>query len=96
MRRNRICARRLRGEQVVRCWRLPYRFFLAAAAVLAGVLGSVLVWRWLAGFTLSSESPALWIWLTGPALLVVAVVLAGLIPGRRAMMVSPLTIMRDS
>jgi hypothetical protein len=69
---------------------------LAAIAIVAGLLCSVVVWRWLAGFTPSPQSPPFWIWLTGPLLLLAAVLVASVIPARRAMMVNPLTIMRDS
>ncbi|HVJ28328.1 MAG TPA: FtsX-like permease family protein [Vicinamibacterales bacterium] len=69
---------------------------LAGVAIVAGLLCSVLVSRWLAGFSSVPAVPPFWIWLTGPALLIVAVALASLVPARRAMMVSPLTIMRDS
>lgn len=69
---------------------------LAGVAIVVGLLCSVLVSRWLAGFTSSPQAPPFWIWLTGPVLLLAAVVVASVIPARRAMMVSPLTIMRDS
>ncbi|MDQ3487603.1 MAG: ABC transporter permease [Acidobacteriota bacterium] len=69
---------------------------LAGVAIVAGLLCSILVSRWLAGFTSAPAVPPFWIWLTGPALLLVAVAVASFIPARRAMMVSPLTIMRDS
>ena len=64
--------------------------------MVAGLLCSVLVWRWLAGFSSAPTTPPFWIWLTGPVLLLAAVFVASIIPARRAMMVSPLTIMRGS
>ena len=69
---------------------------LAGIAIVAGLLCSVVVSRWLAGFSSVPAVPPFWIWLTGPALFIVAVAVASLVPARRAMMVSPLTIMRDS
>lgn len=78
------------------------RLVLAAAArlagigALAGVLGSILVARWLAHVTPNVGSLTLWVWLAGPAVLVAAVALAGVLPARRALMVDPLAIMRDS
>ena len=69
---------------------------LAGVATVAGLLCSALVARWLAGFSSVPAVPPFWIWLTGPALLIVAVAVASFVPARRAMMVSPLTIMRDS
>ncbi len=68
---------------------------LAGVAMAAGLLCSVLVSRWLAGFTSAPQTPPFWIWLTGPVLLLAAVFVASIIPARRAMMVSPLTIMRS-
>jgi hypothetical protein len=69
---------------------------LAGVAMVAGLLCSVLVWRWLAGFSSAPTTPPFWIWMTGPVLLLAAVFVASIIPARRAMMVSPLTIMRGS
>ena len=69
---------------------------LAAWAIVAGLICSVLVARWLAGFSSVPAAAPFWIWLTGPGVLLLAVGLASLLPARRALMVSPLTIMRDS
>lgn len=68
---------------------------LACAGTLAGMLGSLLLWRLLARITPGSGLPALWVWLAAPLVLAVAVVIASVLPARRALIVNPLTIMRD-
>jgi hypothetical protein len=68
---------------------------LAFAGALMGTSGSLLLSRWLAGITTGVGSPALWVWVAGPLLLAGAVVLAGVLPARRALLVSPITIMHD-
>jgi ABC-type lipoprotein release transport system permease subunit len=37
-----------------------------------------------------------WVWIAGPLVLLAAVVLASVMPARRALMADPLTIMRDN
>jgi ABC-type antimicrobial peptide transport system permease subunit len=37
-----------------------------------------------------------WVWLAAPGILIVAVAVASVVPARRALSISPLTIMRDS
>lgn len=68
---------------------------LACYGVLVGILGSLLLSRLLAGITLSKALPALWVWLTAPVALTAAVAIASVLPARRALLVNPLTIMRD-
>lgn len=68
---------------------------LACLGTLVGMLGSLLLSRLLAGITLSNGLPALWVWLTAPLALTVAVAIASVLPARRALLVNPLTIMRD-
>jgi ABC-type lipoprotein release transport system permease subunit len=68
---------------------------LACAGALVGMLGSLLLSRWMAGITMVNGSPALWVWLAAPFVLVGAVAIASLLPVRRALMLNPLTIMRD-
>jgi ABC-type antimicrobial peptide transport system permease subunit len=38
--------------------------------------------------------PAVWIWVAAPAVLVLVVLAAGVMPARRALAIDPLTIMR--
>jgi hypothetical protein len=68
---------------------------LACAGAAVGMPGSFLVSRWLTGVTLGSGSPALWVWLAAPLILAGAVAIASFVPARRALIVNPLTIMRD-
>jgi hypothetical protein len=68
---------------------------LACAGALAGMLGSLLLSRWMSGIIRSSGSPALWVWLTAPLVLAGAVAIASVLPARRSLIVNPLTIMRD-
>ena len=99
-------ARRQRREFAVRIalgapgWRvvrqvLLHGMRLAGAGTVAGMLGSLLVARWLARITPGAGWPTAWLWLAPPLLLTGAVIVAGVLPARRAMAVDPLTIMRD-
>jgi putative ABC transport system permease protein len=68
---------------------------LAAAGTIAGLLGSLLVARSLAGVAPSGGSPTLWAWLSAPLTLLIAVVMASVLPARRALATDPLIVMRD-
>ena len=68
---------------------------LAGAGTVAGMLGSLLVARWLARITPTAGSPTVWVWLAAPLVLLGAVAMASVLPARRALMVDPLTMMRD-
>ena len=68
---------------------------LACAGTLAGTLGSLLLSRMLARIAPGNGSPALWVWMAAPLLLAAAVAIASVLPARRALIVNPLTIMRD-
>lgn len=68
---------------------------LACAGAVAGLVGSLLLLRWLAGIAPSNGLPAAWVWVTAPLVLAAAVVIASALPARRALMVDPVTIMRD-
>ena len=67
---------------------------LACAGTLAGMLGSLLVLRFLTAITASNGSPAIWVWLAAPLVLMAAVAIASVLPAHRALIVNPLTIMR--
>jgi len=69
---------------------------LAAAGAAAGVLGSLVISRWLAGVANTASVPSLWTWLSVPTVLAVVLGVAGVVPARRALSVDPLEIMRDS
>jgi predicted permease len=99
-------ARRQRREFAVRIalgapgWRVVRQVLwhgmrLAGAGTVAGMLGSLLVARWLARITPGAGWPAAWLWLAPPLLLAAAVIVASVLPARRALAVDPLTIMRD-
>jgi len=68
---------------------------LACVGMLAGMLMSLALSRWMSGITPSSGSPALWVWLAAPLALAGAVTVASVLPARRALMTNPLTIMHD-
>jgi putative ABC transport system permease protein len=68
---------------------------LAAAGAVAGTFGSLLLARTLAGIIPGNSSPVIWVWMAAPLLLAVSVTLASVLPARRALIVNPLTIMRD-
>jgi ABC-type lipoprotein release transport system permease subunit len=53
------------------------------------------VTRWLARFVPNAGALTVWVWLGAPLLLLGAVAIASVLPARRALMVDPLTIMRD-
>jgi ABC-type antimicrobial peptide transport system permease subunit len=68
---------------------------LAAAGTCAGLVGSVLVARFLAAITPAGGAPTLWAWLSAPLTLLAAVILASVLPARRALATDPLIVMRD-
>jgi len=69
---------------------------LASAGTLAGTLGSLVMWRTLTGIIPGNEPPALWVWMAAPLLLAASVVIASVLPARRASIMNPLTILRDN
>jgi ABC-type antimicrobial peptide transport system permease subunit len=99
-------ARQRRRELGVRIalgaqrWRVIGRMMgeggrLACAGAVVGTLGSLFLSRWLAGITMGSGWPALWVWLAAPLVLAGVVAIASFIPARRASIVNPLAIMRE-
>jgi len=68
---------------------------LAAAGAVAGLLGSLLVARWLARVTPNAGRLTVWIWLAAPLALLAAVLVASVLPARQALATDPLTIMRE-
>jgi putative ABC transport system permease protein len=68
---------------------------LACAGALAGTVMSLLLLRLLARITPGNRSPALWVWLAAPFVLAVVVAIASVLPARRAVIVNPVTILRD-
>jgi putative ABC transport system permease protein len=99
-------ARQRRREMAVRLalgaqgWRV-IRHVLAEGARLAltgaaaGMLGSLLVTRWLAQVTPGVDLLTLWTWLVAPLVLLAAVAVASILPARHALASDPLTIMHS-
>ena len=69
---------------------------LAVPGAIAGIACSIPVSAWLGDATLEPGQLSSWIWLTGPIVLLFAVLAAGIVPARRVLLVDPLVIMRDS
>ena len=67
---------------------------LVVIGSLIGMIGSVLVARWLAAIAPVEGLPSPWIWIAAPLLLALAVTIASVIPARRAVAVDLLSIMR--
>jgi ABC-type lipoprotein release transport system permease subunit len=68
---------------------------LAMAGTLAGTLGSLMLSRMLARIAPGHGSPAFWVWMAAPLLLAAVVLIASVLPARRASIVNPLTIMSE-
>jgi ABC-type lipoprotein release transport system permease subunit len=68
---------------------------LACAGMLAGIVMSLALSRWMRRITPGSSSPALWMWVAAPLALAGVVSIASILPARRALMTNPLTIMHD-
>jgi putative ABC transport system permease protein len=68
---------------------------LAATGAVAGLLGSLLVARWLARVTPNAGPLTIWVWLLAPLALLISVVIASVLPARQALATDPLTIMRN-
>jgi putative ABC transport system permease protein len=67
---------------------------LAAAGLLIGLLLAIPVQRWVGAVTRDAGLPA-WMWMATPGLLLLAVLVASVLPARRAIAANPLAIMRD-
>lgn len=69
---------------------------LAAAGTVAGLLASLVLSRFLRLIQPGMGPPKLWVWVAGPVFLALVVAIAGVLPARRALMVHPVTILRDN
>jgi putative ABC transport system permease protein len=69
---------------------------LASTGALAGTLGSILLSRMLVRIAPSNGLPAAWVWMAAPLLLAGVVLIASVLPARRALILNPLTILRDN
>jgi ABC-type lipoprotein release transport system permease subunit len=99
-------ARQRRRELAIRIalgaqrWRIVCQVLgeggrLACAGTLIGMIASLALSRWLNRIAPGDTSPAFWVWLAAPLMLAIAVVIASVLPARRASLLNPLTIMRD-
>ncbi len=68
---------------------------LAAGGLVAGLLLSRIVDRWLTQINPSASTPAVWVWLAAPLALLGAVLIASVLPARLALATSPLSVMRN-
>jgi hypothetical protein len=68
---------------------------LVAIGAIAGMLGSLLVSRWLTSVVAVAVWPSPLVWLAPIALLAGAVAIASMIPARRALSVDLVSLMRD-
>jgi putative ABC transport system permease protein len=69
------------------------RLMVIGAAL--GMLGSLLVARWMMTIVTAAAMPSLLLWLAAPAMLAAAVVIASVIPARRALSANLVSLMRD-
>ena len=69
---------------------------LVVAGTMAGLLGSILVAQSISRITPTDEPLSPWIWIAAPLMLVIAVVIASVLPARRALASDPLMIMKDN
>jgi hypothetical protein len=96
-RRREVAIRTALGAQP---WRIVFQVLqeggrLACAGALAGTVGALLLSRLLVRIIHGDHSPGLLAWLAAPLILATIVLIAGLLPARRAMITNPLSIMRD-
>ena len=83
-----------RGWQIA--WRVLSRGVrLALAGSMLGTVVSLLCLRLLGPVIAFGRTPAVWVWLVSPLALTGAVLIAGMLPARRASIVNISTIMRD-
>lgn len=68
---------------------------LAVAGSVVGTVASVLIGRWLGGIAPGGGAPPLWVWLSAPAALAVAVAIASVLPARGASMTNPVEVLRE-
>jgi hypothetical protein len=67
---------------------------LVAAGSVAGIAGAMLVARWIGTITPPGDGVSVFTWLLAPVSLTVAVLIASVLPARKALASDPLTIMR--
>jgi putative ABC transport system permease protein len=82
-----------RGFQLVRQV-LAHGLRLAAAGLVTGLVLALPVKGWVGTIARDAPLPP-WVWIATPLVLLLAVMLASVLPARRAVAVNPLSIMRD-
>ena len=97
-RRREIALRMALGAQRWRVMQQVVRQGLRLAAMggVAGGLGSLAVARWLSRITPDAGPVTVWAWLAAPAILLLAVTIASVLPVGRALAVNPLSVMKDN
>jgi hypothetical protein len=68
---------------------------LVIAGTMTGMVGSAVVAQWVASITPTNEPVSPWIWIAAPITLALAVMIASVLPARRALTSDPLIIMKD-
>jgi hypothetical protein len=69
---------------------------LARAGIVTDLAAWAMVSRIVTGIAPAGAAPPWWSWLAAPSVLAAAVVIAGILPDRRALLVDPDIIMRES
>jgi hypothetical protein len=68
---------------------------LVVVGSVSGMIGSLAVAQWVASVTATDEAISPWIWIAAPLTLGLAVIIAAVLPARRALESDPLMIMKD-
>ena len=68
---------------------------IATAGTAAGMVGALVFSRMIEGIAPGGAAPRWWVWLAPPIVLAAAAAIASLIPARRALMVNPVTVLRE-
>jgi hypothetical protein len=68
---------------------------IVIAGTITGLIGSAVVAQWIASVTPTDEPLSPWIWIAAPLTLALAVMIAAVLPARRALASDPLMIMKD-
>jgi ABC-type lipoprotein release transport system permease subunit len=68
---------------------------LVIAGTVAGAVGSLIVREWVSRITPASEPVSPWAWIAAPLTLGLAVLIASVLPAKRAVASDPLMLLRD-
>lgn len=80
-------------------WRVSWQLmreglWLASVGTMAGIIGALAVTRWMAVNSRVTGHVEPWVWLAAPGVLFAAVVIASLVPMRRATAVNPVSLLQ--